>query len=122
MFCSGRLLVRITQDVRIAMIPALVERQTELAALCARFGAKRLEVFGSAASTDEFDPLTSDLDFIVEFHPDQELGPWLQNYFEFRDALSGLFGYSVDLVMSSAMKNPHFVREANRTRRVLYES
>ena len=69
---------------------------------------------------DEFDPATSDLDFIVEFRADQDLGPWLQNYFAFRDALSDLFGYPVDLVMSSAMKNPYFIREANRTRRLLY--
>jgi len=31
-----------------------------------------------------------------------------------------LFGYPVDLVISSAMKNPYFIREANRTRRLLY--
>lgn len=102
------------------MVTALIERQTELATLCARFGVQRLEVFGSAASGEEFNSRTSDLDFIVEFQANQDLGPWLQNYFAFRDALSSLFGYPVDLVMSSAMKNPYFVREANRTRRLLY--
>ena len=102
------------------MASVLAERQTELATLCAHFGVQRLEVFGSAATEDRFDPATSDLDFIVEFRADKDLGPWLQNYFAFRDALSELFGYPVDLVMSSAMKNPYFIREANRTRRLLY--
>jgi predicted nucleotidyltransferase len=60
------------------------------------------------------------LDFIVEYQAGRDLGPWLQNYFAFRDALADLFGYPVDLVMSSAIKNPHFIREANRTRRLLY--
>ena len=102
------------------MVSVLAQNQTELAKLCERFGVQRLEVFGSAASGEEFDPQTSDLDFIVEFHPDRDLGPWLGNYFAFRDELSKLFGYPADLVMASAMKNPFFSREANRTRRLLY--
>ena len=102
------------------MVSAIAAKQTELATLCERFGVERLEVFGSAASGEEFDPRTSDLDFIVEFRVGQALGPWLQHYFALRAALSDLFGYPVDLVMSSAMKNPYFIREANRTRRLLY--
>jgi predicted nucleotidyltransferase len=102
------------------MVSAIVERQTELSELCERFGVKRLEVFGSASSGEAFDPQTSDVDFIVEFRAGQELGPWLRHYFAFREALSKLIGYPVDLVMASAMKNPYFIREANRTRRLLY--
>jgi uncharacterized protein len=102
------------------MVAALGERQAEIARLCTEFGVRRLEVFGSAAVDEEFDPHTSDIDFIVEYHPDQDLGPWMAKYFALRDALSELVGYPVDLVMSSAMKNPFFIREANRTRRLLY--
>ena len=102
------------------MVSVLADRQPEVSRLCVRFGVQRLELFGSAASEGDFDPSTSDLDFIVAFREDQDLGPWLQNYFAFRDGLSELLGYPVDLVMSSAMKNPYFVREANRTRRLLY--
>jgi len=102
------------------MIPAVSEKQTDLAVLCERFGVERLEIFGSGATEDEFDPARSDLDFIVEFRRDQDLGPWLRHYFAFRSALSELFGRPVDLVMSSAMKDPYFIREANRTRRLVY--
>jgi uncharacterized protein len=102
------------------MVAALTEKQTELASLCQQFGVQSLEVFGSAASPDSFDSQTSDLDFIVEFAADADLGPWLEKYIAFRDALSNLFGYPVELVMASAMKNPYFIREANRTRRLLY--
>lgn len=102
------------------MVSIVAERQPELAALCKRYGVERLEVFGSAATDDQFDPATSDLDFIVEFRANHDLGPWLQSYFAFRDALAELFGYPVDLVIASAMKNPYFIREANRTRRQLY--
>ncbi len=102
------------------MVSAVADNQDAISELCTRFGVQRLELFGSAASGEGFDPQKSDLDFIVEFRPDQDLGPWLQNYFAFRDALSQLFGSPVDLVMSAAMKNPYFIREANRTRRLLY--
>ena len=34
--------------------------------------------------------------------------------------LQRLFGHAVDLVMTSALKNPFFVREVNRTRKPLY--
>jgi hypothetical protein len=102
------------------MVTAIDGKQAELGKLCAQFGVQRLEVFGSAATGEGFDPGRSDLDFIVQFRAEQQLGPWLEHYFAFRDELSHLFGHPVDLVMSSAMKNPYFIREANRTRRLLY--
>jgi predicted nucleotidyltransferase len=108
------------------MIPAVAENASRLTALCEEFGVERLEVFGSAAVDNQFDPERqfnperSDLDFIVEFQPGQDLGPWLRHYFAFRSALADLFGRSVDLVMASAIKNPYFLREANRTRRLVY--
>lgn len=102
------------------MAPAIANNEATLAALCERFGVERLEIFGSGATGEEFDPHSSDLDFIVQFRPEQSLGPWLSHYFDFRQSLVDLFGYPVDLVMASAMKNRHFVREANRTRQLLY--
>jgi predicted nucleotidyltransferase len=102
------------------MISALAEKQAEIADLCTHYGVQRLEVFGSAVSEQDFDPRESDVDFIVEFRPDHDLGPWIGQYFALRDALSKVVGYPVDLVMSTAMKNSHFIREANRTRRLVY--
>ena len=90
-----------------------------LQSLCRRFGVRRLELFGSAA-TDAFDPVQSDLDFLVEFLPEQPLGPWLRHYFEFQSELARLFGRPVDLVLSGAVKNPYFRRELERTRTVVY--
>ena len=51
-------------------------KRADLANLCRQFGVARLEVFGSAAD-DTYDDATSDLDFLVEFLPEQDLGPWL---------------------------------------------
>ena len=103
------------------MIPLLQTRQEAIAEVCRQFGVRRLEVFGSAAD-GSFDPQRSDVDFLVEFQPDVDLGPWLSRYFDLQAALEALLGCSVDLVMhgSPGLQNPYFAREVNRTRRVLY--
>ena len=51
------------------MISLIENKRTVLTDLCRRFGVRRLELFGSAA-TDAFDPSRSDLDFLVEFLPE----------------------------------------------------
>ncbi|MEK6798823.1 MAG: nucleotidyltransferase domain-containing protein [Planctomycetota bacterium] len=101
------------------MIPLIEDNRVAIEELCRRFHVARLEVFGSAAE-GRFDPARSDVDFLIEFHPGQDLGPWLAHYFDFKDALERLLSRPVDLVMPKAMKNPYFIREVNRTRCILY--
>ncbi len=101
------------------MIPLIESKRREVSDLCGRYGVKRLELFGSAA-TDAFDSNRSDLDFLVEFLPEQDLGPWLRHYFDFQAELARLFAHPVDLVLTAAVKNPHFRRELERTRTLLY--
>jgi predicted nucleotidyltransferase len=50
-------------------MPSIIDQhRTELQVLCRRFQVKTLELFGSA-SAGTFDPLRSDLDFLVDFLP-----------------------------------------------------
>ena len=99
----------------------IADKQQELAALCLRFGVARLEVFGSAARGDDFDPATSDADFLVEFKPDSQLPP-LEQYFGLARALEELLGRPVDLVQPRAIKNPFMLAGINRSREVVYAS
>ncbi len=87
--------------------------------LCREFGVTRLELFGSAA-TGDFDPERSDIDFIVEYPPDYEFGPWLTRHFAFQERLQTLLGRSVDLIMASALRSPRFIESVNESRRLLY--
>lgn len=87
--------------------------------LCREFGVTSLELFGSAA-TGEFDPERSDVDFIVDYPPDYEFGPWLTRHFDFQERLADVLGRPVDLVMASAMRNPRFIESVNESRRLLY--
>ena len=101
------------------MISLIEQNKEAIRELCRRYGVARLEVFGSAAD-DTFDPGHSDIDFLVDFIPGYDLGPWMANYHDLRDELMALLGLEVDLVMAGAPKNTFFLRELNRTRKVLY--
>ncbi len=101
---------------------ALIREQSEaIADLCRRYHVARLELFGSAC-TPEFDPASSDLDFLVEFLPGTDLGPWLSRLFEFEDDLRSVTGRRVDLVMGAALRNQWFRREADKTRELIYDA
>lgn len=91
----------------------------ELIALCKEFGIARLEVFGSVVS-GTFDPLLSDLDFLVTYPPDYDYGPWMGRVTELRERLSELFRRRVDLVIAKEFKNPYFRRSVDETRRSIY--
>src|SRR5438094_2429166 len=103
------------------MITPIEDKQPALVDLCRRFGVRKLELFGSAC-TDEFDPGRSDLDFIVEFPPEYDFGPWLSRLSQFEQSLARLFGRRVDLIAPSALRNPWFRREADKARVTLYHA
>ena len=88
-------------------------------ALCREYGVAQLELFGSAARAD-FDPARSDLDFLVTYREEADLGPWLGRYFELGTKLEALLGRPVDLVMAGSLHNPYLIRSINRDRTVLY--
>lgn len=100
------------------MIDLVADKRDEIADLCRRFGIRKLEVFGSAA-TGEFDPATSDFDFIVD------LGGYepgvAHRFFDFADALEALLGHKVDLITESQIQNPYFRRSVNDARELVYE-
>jgi predicted nucleotidyltransferase len=86
--------------------PFILDRRDDIAALCQRHHARKLDLFGSAVRAD-FEPGRSDLDFVVSF---DELSPVevYDAYFSLKEGLEGLFSRSVDLVVERAIRNPHF--------------
>jgi len=89
-------------------LPAITE-------LCRRFGVRRLDLFGSAA-TGRFDPEPSDLDFLVEFEP-EACG---KSYFRLLTELEKLFGRKADLVTEPGLENPYLRRRIETERRTLF--
>jgi len=100
------------------MSPEVAKRKPEVEQLCRRFGVRRLELFGSAATGRERVG-QSDLDFLVEFEP-LPAGSFADSYFGLLESLEQLFGRPVDLVVASAIKNPYFRQAIEPTKVLLY--
>ena len=115
----GRVALRFAGD-RI-MHASIDTRREEIADICRRFAVRRLEVFGSAARATDFDPDSSDADFLVEFVPGNGL-PFLRRFFGLEAALADLLGRSVDLVEPGAVRNPYVKASIDRAREVVYGS
>lgn len=101
------------------MHPQIERHRSEIATLCRRYRVRRLDVFGSAARGDDFDPVHSDVDFLVEFESDTG-APALEEFFGFRDALSQVLKLPVDLVEAGAIRNPYVLASINRSRENVY--
>jgi uncharacterized protein len=101
--------------VRQAQIDLKNQRLTEL---CRCYRVRRLALFGSALRED-FDPAHSDLDFVVEFEA-LPVGAYADAYFGLLESLQDLFGRRVDLIVSSAIRNPYFRESVERSQAVLY--
>ena len=102
------------------MIPIITQHTDDIAEICRRHHVKRLEVFGSAASGN-FNPSSSDLDFLVEF---QLLPPakHADTYFGLLNDLQSIFGRSIDLIEDKAIENHYFRQSVDATRETVYGS
>ena len=99
----------------------LVENKIEaLRELCAKYSVKRLELFGSATGED-FDPESSDLDFLVKFESCSPSDHY-EHYFGLLESLENLYDRKIDLVEEDAMRNPYFIRRVNQSRLPIYET
>ena len=107
-----------TEPGSLYMTSPIDGHRDELTGLCRRFRVRHLELFGSAAS-GEFDPEKSDLDFLVEFE-DLPAGDYAKSYFSLLESLTALFDHPVDLVVSSAVRNPYFRAGMEKDRSLLY--
>jgi predicted nucleotidyltransferase len=91
------------------MLDQIRQAKSELAEICRRHNVRRLDLFGSAVGSN-FDPRTSDLDFLVEFGPFTK-GEYSEHYFALIEDLKSLFGRPVDVVVSRAVRNSVFTGE-----------
>ena len=85
--------------------------------ICAKYGVKRLVLFGSAL-TNRFDE-SSDLDFLVDLN-DATQG--LVRYMGLKTDLEALLNRSVDLVMPKAIKNDRIRKQIFSNTQELYDA
>jgi len=80
--------------------PSIAAKRPELIAACRRFDVARLDVFGSAARSSDFDPARSDADFIVSFRQQSPR----DYYLDLKEALQGILQRKVDLMDRRAIE------------------
>jgi predicted nucleotidyltransferase len=102
-----------------AVVPEIDQRRPQIVVLCQAHGVRRLELIGSAARGD-FDPSRSDFDFLIEF-VDPGWEGLSDRYFGVLFGLEDLFGRKVDLVQRSAVRNPLFLKVAERHAETIFE-
>jgi uncharacterized protein len=100
------------------MIDLVEKNRPQLEALCRKYDVRRLDLFGSG-SREDFDPVKSDLDFVVEFN-DFSIANAFDRYFGLIVDLEDLFGRRVDLVSYRAIRNPYFKQILDQTRVTRY--
>ena len=99
--------------------PRLRIPKKEIAALCRKYGVKKLSVFGSAARGEM--TARSDVDLMVEFKPGQ--APSLWEGPDMQKEFSALFdGRRVDLVPPGIMRNPYRRKTIAPDLKVIYEA
>lgn len=81
---------------------------------CKRYDVARRDLSGSASRSD-FDPATSDLDFVVSFSS-RTPSQLFDRYFGLKEDLERLFGREVELLMADAMKYPRLIKNVSESR------
>ena len=90
-------------------------RRAELAAICARLGVRRLELFGSATRSAS----PRDLDFLVDLG-DRPPAEYSSAYFALLQALETLFARPVDLLTPANLANPYLKQRVEQEKTLLY--
>jgi len=101
------------------MMRLIEQHRAALVELCRRFGVRRLDLFGSAA-TGACRDQDSDLDFVVAFADTRTPG-YADRSFGFAEALEALFARDIDLLTERSIQNPIFRRTVEATRQRISE-
>jgi predicted nucleotidyltransferase len=98
-------------------LPDFIQIQNHnLLVLCEQHQVRSMAIFGSAVG-EHFDPRRSDLDFAVQF---KQMPPaaHAEHFFALLNALHDLFKRPIDLLETSAIRNP-YLRDKIQSQQVI---
>lgn len=100
------------------MVDSVRAQLSAITELCRKHRVRRLFLVGSAVGSS-FDPAKSDIDFLVDFEPQERRG--LDDvYFLLQSDLERLLNRPVDLIEAHTLRNPYLIASINRTKQMLY--
>ncbi len=94
------------------------KRREQIAEICREHQVARLLVFGSVLRED-FNPETSDIDFLVEFLP-EGYRAWMSEFADLQCAMETLFRRKIDVISERGLKNPYLLKRINNEKELLY--
>jgi predicted nucleotidyltransferase len=103
------------------MNPIVTDKIPQLVELCKKYRVVRMYLFGSA-TRDDFDPETSDFDFLVSFDEGLDVLERGENALDLMLELDDLFGREVDLLTENQLKNPYLVKSIDDDKQLIYEA
>jgi len=95
-------------------------KEGQIHTLCRDLEVKELRVFGSAV-TGGFDPMTSDVDFLAEFHSADRPGI-ADRFMGLAEGLERILQRPADVITRPALKNPIFRHVVEETSQPVYAS
>ena len=98
----------------------IARKRKETAEKCRSYGVARLEIFGSAARTTNFDPATSDVDLLVKYES-PDVRRFITRHFGLQEDLSSALGRDVDLI-SAQPDNKYLLASINECREPVNEA
>ncbi|HWV25433.1 MAG TPA: nucleotidyltransferase domain-containing protein [Thermomicrobiales bacterium] len=108
-----------SKGVRIVVAGIIEQHRDGIVALCRKHRVRALWVFGSA-TTEAWNPETSDIDFLVDLGEyDAQVH---RRFFGLLHDLEDLTGRPLDLLTINSIENPYFLEEVNSTKVLLYGS
>ena len=95
------------------------EHFDDFVSICRSHQVDKIYAFGSSIS-DHFDPLTSDIDIVVNLNIDDP-GDRGEALLSLWDKLEALFQRRVDLLTEESIRNPYLRSNIIRTRKLIYD-
>ncbi len=89
----------------------------EIERLCKSNEVEALYVFGSVL-TDKFNK-DSDIDLLVDFKP-MDISKYAEIYYNLKFGLQNLLNRPIDLLEQKAIKNPFFLQQLNKEKKLVY--
>ena len=100
------------------MISELVDKRSEIQAVCSRYPVQRLAVFGSAVRGD-FVAGKSDIDLLVRIKPCVPT-QYADVYFSLYSDLVRLLSSPIDLITEPSITNPYLLQTIKESEQELY--
>lgn len=85
--------------------------------LCINYNVEKMYLFGSVLNS-KFNE-KSDVDLLVKFK-EIELAEYFDNYINFKEKLTELFGREVDLLEEQTLRNPILIKSINNSKELVY--